>query len=46
MPPLRTYIFRHKISSNINITIETWRNKEGAYEILRNYVINVNDWVL
>lgn len=46
MPPLKTYIFRHKISSNITITIETWGDTDKAFKMLSNYVINVNDWTL
>lgn len=45
MPPLKHYTFKHKVSENIsNIIITTHENLNHAYDILSNYVININEW--
>ena len=44
MPPLKTYIFKHKLSSQVTITIETYGNVDRAFKMLGNYVSNINDW--
>ena len=46
MPPLKTYIFKHKISSNITITLEIYGDQQAAWKRLTNFVINTNDWYL
>jgi len=46
MPPLKTYIFKHKISDKVVITINAWGDSDTAWRSLSNYVINTNDWVL
>lgn len=38
MPPLKTYIFKHKKSSVIAITLEIYGGEDKAWSILSRYV--------
>jgi len=45
MPPIKTYIFKHKISSIIDpIKIHIYGDLEKALKILSNFVIAVEEW--
>ena len=46
MPPIKTYIFKHKVSAVITITLEIHGEEDKAWHILRRYVQNVNEWTL
>jgi len=46
MPPLKTYVFKHKTSSVITITLEVFEDEDKAWSILGRYVINKNEWTL
>jgi len=46
MPPLRTYIFKHQISSSITITLEVFGDEDKAWRNLSSFGINTNDWIL
>lgn len=46
MPPLETYIFKHRISDKVTITLEVYGDKDRAWRLLSSYVINTKEWTL
>lgn len=45
MPPIKTYKFKHKVSSIIDpISINIYGDLDKAWGILSNYVFSVSDW--
>ncbi len=46
MPPIITYVFKHKTSSVITITLEIYGEEDQAWSILGRYVNSKNDWTL
>ena len=45
MPPLKIYIFKHKKSFVITITLEIFGDEDKAWSILSGYV-DISEWVL
>jgi len=46
MPPLKMYIYKHRLSSHNVMTIETYGDESQSLNILSNLVKNVDEWIL